>query len=170
MYERQIKYRIIRAADIQKAYAVLCAIAIKYNLTECNMNIEYKDIHDFESGELEKLFLSVEWSSGHYPDRLAVAMKNFETVFSAWDGERLVGMICALDDGIMTAYVHYLLVHPDYHGQTIGRTLVNKVKEKYKDYLRIVLVAYDEQIHFYEACGFKKGENSSPMFITSLWT
>ena len=25
------------------------------------MNIEYKDIHDFEQEELEKLFLSVEW-------------------------------------------------------------------------------------------------------------
>ena len=29
------------------------------------MNIEYKDINDFESNELKRLFLSVEWSSGH---------------------------------------------------------------------------------------------------------
>ncbi|MBE7081617.1 MAG: N-acetyltransferase, partial [Clostridiales bacterium] len=32
------------------------------------MNIEYKDIHEFEAKELERLFLSVEWSSGHFPD------------------------------------------------------------------------------------------------------
>lgn len=134
------------------------------------MNIVYKDTHDFSSGQLEDLFLSVEWSSGHYPDKLVTAMKNFETVFSAWDGERLVGMICAMDDGIMTAYVHYLLVNPEYQGRHIGRELVRMVKEKYSDYLRIVVVAYNAELDFYEKCGFKKSEDSSPMFITSLWT
>lgn len=59
------------------------------------MNIEYKDTHDFGRDELERLFLSVEWSSGHFPDKLAVAMKNFETVYTAWDGNKLIGMICA---------------------------------------------------------------------------
>jgi len=134
------------------------------------MNIKYKDIHDFKSKDLERLFLSVEWSSGHFPDKLVVAMKNFNTVYSAWDGEELVGMICAMDDGIMNAYVHYLLVDPNYHGKTIGRTLVNMVKEKYKEYMRIVVVACNDELHFYEACGFEKSEKSSPMFITSLWT
>jgi len=134
------------------------------------VNIEYKDIHDFKSKELERLFLSVEWSSGHFPDKLTVAMKNYKTVYSAWDGEKLVGMICVMDDGIMNAYVHYLLVDPDYHGKTIGRTLVDMVKEKYKDYMRIAVIAYDDEMRFYEACGFKKGEKASPMFITSLWT
>ncbi len=134
------------------------------------MNIKYKEIHDFKSEDLERLFLSVEWSSGHFPDKLALAMKNFSTVYSAWDGDKLVGMICVMDDGIMNAYVHYLLVDPDYHGKTIGRTLVNMAKEKYKDYMRIVVVACDDEMQFYEACGFKKSEKSSPMFITSLWT
>ena len=42
------------------------------------MNIEYKDIHDFRCDELERLFLSVEWSSGHFTDKLVVTMQNFE--------------------------------------------------------------------------------------------
>ena len=120
------------------------------------MIIEYKDTHNFACEELERLFLSVEWSSGHFPDKLAIAMKNFNTVYSAWDENKLVGMVCVMDDGIMNAYVHYLLVDPDYHGKTIGRTLVNMVKEKYKEYMRIVVVAYNDEMHFYEACGFKK--------------
>ena len=32
------------------------------------MNIEYKDIKEFSCCELERLFLSVEWSSGHFMD------------------------------------------------------------------------------------------------------
>lgn len=133
-------------------------------------NIIYKELHDFTSRQLEDLFLSVEWSSGHFPDKLVVAMKNFETVVSAWDGDKLVGLICAMDDGIMTAYVHYLLVRPDYQDKGIGRQLVARVKECYKDYLRIVVVAYNKEIAFYENCGFKAADDASPMFITSLWT
>jgi len=134
------------------------------------MEIIYKDIHKFNKTDLQELFLSVEWSSGHYPEKLAIAMQNFETVYSAWDGDKLVGLICAMDDGIMTAYVHYLLVNPEYHHKGIGKKLVNMVNEKYKNYLRTVIVAYNDEVGFYESCGFKKAEDASPMFITELWT
>ena len=100
------------------------------------MEITYRDTHEFTARELGRLFLSVEWSSGHFPEKLVVAMKNFRTVFSAWDGEKLIGM----------------------------------VREKYRDYLRIAAIAYDEELSFYRNCGFAKSEVSSPMFITSLWT
>jgi len=143
------------------------------------MNITIKDKEQvLTATQLEELFLSVEWSSGHYPDKLAIAMQNYETVYSAWDGDpsinsgqaKLVGLISAMDDGIMTAYIHYLLVRPEYQGKGIGEQLIERTKEKYKDYLRIVLVAYDKECGFYEHCGFKKGEDETPMFITSLWT
>lgn len=134
------------------------------------MQITYSDTHDFSKEVLQDLFLSVEWSSGHYPDKLKKAMRDFKTVYSAWDGEKLVGMICVMDDGVMNAYVHYLLVNPKYHGMKVGRTLVDMVKQKYSDYMRIAVIAYDDEAHFYENCGFKKSDNSSPMFITSLWT
>ena len=134
------------------------------------MDITYKDTHKFTSKELEDLFLSVEWSSGHYPEKLKKAMENFETVYTAWDGDKLIGLICALDDGVMTAYIHYMLVRPEYQGKEIGKTLMEKCKEKYKDYLRIVLVSYNEEAGFYESCGFKREEKSSPMSITTLWT
>ena len=134
------------------------------------MNIEYSDTHEFGRDEIERLFLSVGWSSGHFPDRLVTAMRGFDTVFSAWSGDRLVGMVCAMDDGAMNAYVHYLLVAPGYQGLGIGRALVDAVKRKYTDYLRIAVIAYDDEQSFYENCGFKKSIDASPMFITSLWT
>jgi len=132
--------------------------------------LTYKDTHELTPSDLRNLFLSVDWSSGHYPEKLAQAMLNFGTVYSVWDEDKLVGLLCALDDGIMTAYVHYLLVDPAYQRQGVGSALVGMMKERYKDYLRIVVVAYDAAAGFYEACGFKKAEDASAMFITSLWT
>ena len=134
------------------------------------MEITYQDSKDLDERDLEELFLSVEWSSGHYPEKLVVAMKSSGSVFTSWDGNKLIGLINALDDGAMTAYVHYLLVDPAYQGKGIGKELVRLISERYKDYLRIVLVAYDKEIGFYENCGFEVGKEATPMFITSLWT
>ena len=101
------------------------------------MDISYKNTHNFNKNDLENLFLSVGWSSGHYPDKLVTAMKNFRTVYSAWDGEKLIGMVCAMDDGIMNVYVHYLLVNPDYQNSGIGKMLIEKIKEHYRDFFAL---------------------------------
>ena len=63
--------------------------------------IKYKNTHKFSKKELEVLFLSVGWSSGEFPEKLVIAMKNYDTVFSAWNGDELVGLVCVMDDGIM---------------------------------------------------------------------
>ena len=52
------------------------------------MNIDYSEQHEFDKGELERLFLSVNWSSGHFPDKLVIAMRNYKAVYSAWDGDK----------------------------------------------------------------------------------
>lgn len=134
------------------------------------MDIEYKDIKYFEAEELKELFLSVEWASGNYPEKLAQAMKNSGSVFSAWSKGELIGLISTMDDSVMNAYVHYLLVKPPYQSKGIGKKLVNMMKDYYSDYLRIILIAYDNEVGFYQNCGFERGEGKTPMFITSLWT
>ena len=130
--------------------------------------ITYKNTHHFSKRQLEELFLSVEWSSGKYPEKLAVAMMNFDTVFSAWDGEELVGLITAMDDGIMNAYIHYLLVRPDYQLKGIGRELLERVKQHYKDYLKIVVITEESIMEFYENNGFELKQSKRALFISEL--
>ncbi len=50
----------------------------------------YKEIKEFSKKELEELFLSVNWDSGKYPEKLAIVMKNSSNVISAWDNEKLI--------------------------------------------------------------------------------
>ncbi len=132
--------------------------------------IEYRDIKAFDLSQLQALFLSVNWSSGHYPKKLAAAINNYGCVFSAWDEGKLVGLVSAMDDGVMTAYIHYMLVDPAYQKQGIGGELIRRIKAHYADYLRVLLIAYDKEIGFYAHCGFKTGEEKTVMEITSLWT
>ena len=132
------------------------------------MTITYKDTKDFKAQELQDLFLSVHWASGYHPEKLVIAMKNSGAVYSAWDGEKLVGLANVLDDGIMTAYVHYVLVDPDYQCSGIGKELMNRINKQYETYLRILLVASDNNIGFYENCDYKTNKKGIPMQITSL--
>lgn len=134
------------------------------------MKVEYKKIKEFEEKELQDLFLSVEWDSGNYPDKLKVAIKNSHMVYSAWDNDKLIGLINSLSDGVMTVYFHYLLVRPEYQSKGIGKELVNLMLEEYEDFARKVVIAYDSEVKFYKKCGFEIGEDKSPMFVTYLKT
>jgi len=118
--------------------------------------IEYSEEKTFTVEQVQKLFLSVGWVSGEYPTRLYKALMNSSTVISAWDGDRLVGLIRVLDDSELVAYMHYVLVHPDYHGQGISGHMVELVKEKYKNYLYIELMPEERKnAVFYEKHGFQ---------------
>lgn len=135
-----------------------------------NDGIKYSITKEFNKEQLQDLFLSVGWSSGQYPDKLQIALKNSDRVISAWDGDKLVGLINALSDGIITVYFHYILVRPEYQSSGIGKHLVQSILEEYEDFARKVLIAYDNEVPFYQKCGFEIGEGNVPMFITYLTT
>ncbi len=134
------------------------------------MEIDYKTIKEFDKEKLQELFLLVGWDSGNYPFKLKEAIKNSHRVYSAWDDEKLVGLINSLSDGVMTVYFHYLLIRPDYQGMGIGEILVKLILDEYQDFARKVVIAYDSEIEFYKKCGFEIGLDKSPLFITYLKT
>ena len=132
------------------------------------MKIVYKKIKEIAPKQLQDLFLSVDWASGKHPEKLANAIRNYGAVITAWDGDRLIGLISAMDDKTMTAYIHYLLVNPAYQKLGIGKELVRLINEHYKDFLAVVLIAYDTQVGFYEHCGFKNDGDKTPLFVRPM--
>lgn len=132
--------------------------------------IKYKNIKKFSEKELQDLFLSVEWDSGNYPEKLKRAIQNSHRVYSAYDDDKLVGLINSLSDGVMTVYFHYLLVMPEYQSQGIGKKLIELMLEEYVDYARKAVIAYDDEVEFYKKCGFELGEDKSALFVTFLKT
>ncbi len=128
--------------------------------------IEYSDRKDIPQKQLETLFASVDWESAKYPERLARAMRGFSTVYSAWEADGLCGLIAVLDDGEMTAYVHYLLVHPGAQRRGVGSELLCRVMRKYHTYTRIVLHAEGSASSFYEKHGFIRMDATAMLYRT----
>ena len=101
------------------------------------MEITYKETKEFNVNDIERLFLSVNWESGRYPERIVRAMRNSTHVVSAWDKDRLVGLVRALDDGETVAFLHYLLVDPEYQGFYIGAELMKRILSHFENHLYI---------------------------------
>mgnify|MGYP001125736760 CR=1 FL=1 len=128
------------------------------------MNIEYKKTKVFTAAELQRLFLSVKWESGNYPEKLVRAMKNSSYVISAWDGNKLVGLVRALDDGETVAFLHYLLVDPVYQGLHIGDELMKQIMSHFENHLYVKVMPSDTKtISFYERYGFQQYDSYSAM-------
>ena len=78
-------------------------------------------------------------------------------------GERLVGLARVLDDSELVAFVHYVLVHPEYQGQKIAGNMVDK------NYLYIEGMQEDSKnVAFYERHGFHVMEGGTPIQICNF--
>ena len=129
-----------------------------------HMEITYTSEKVFTQQQIQDLFLSVRWVSGQYPEQLYKALLNSQTVLTAWDRDKLVGLVRVIDDGALLAYMHYVLVHPDYHGQGIAGRMIKMVQEKYKDYLYIERMPEESKnAAFYQQFGFQIMEDGVAM-------
>lgn len=128
--------------------------------------LQYTEEKCFTREQVQQLFLSVNWVSGNYPDRLYKALMHSSMVLTVWDKEKLVGLTRVLDDTEMLAQIHYVLVDPDYQGQGIAGRMIEYVKEKYKNFLYIEGMPEDKKnVPFYEKHGFSVMENGAAIQI-----
>jgi len=123
------------------------------------MQITYKEDKKIDVKQLEGLFLSLNWESGNYPNRLAKGMENSTYVITAWDKDQLVGLVRAMSDDSTIAIIHYVLVHPKYRGFGIGGKLMDILMTKLSDVLYVEVLASEEKsISFYEKYGIVRNE------------
>ena len=90
-------------------------------------------------------------------------------MLTAWDGDRLVGLLRGLDDGGMTAFLHYLLVSPDYQHRGIASQLVERAKEHYGSYFYVnVMPEESHNATFYQSHGFELMPDGVAMQICNM--
>ncbi|WP_433944926.1 GNAT family N-acetyltransferase [Paenibacillus sp. SN-8-1] len=132
------------------------------------MNIIIKETKEIDKQAIQELFHSVEWKSGDFPDELKQAITNSHSVITAWDNTKLVGLINALSDGVMTVYFHYMLVHGEYQSLGIGKRMMKEMLRRYTNIKTKVLISYESAEEFYRIFGFKPEEGTKAMFISDV--
>ena len=114
--------------------------------------------HTLPSREaLLTLYDSVGWSAyTAEPDRLVRALASSLSVFTAWDGGALAGLLRTVGDGETILYIQDLLVSPACQRRGIGRRLVEACLAQYPHVRQKVLLTdhTEGNLAFYRACGF----------------
>ena len=122
------------------------------------MSITYDTRKDLPCLPLCRLFRAVGWSDGNETETmLANFSKPFihsTLVFSAWDGDLLVGCVRVLSDRMFRSVIYDLAVLPEYQGQGIGHELIRRCLAEYPDSEWLVQTI-PERIGFYETLGFQ---------------
>ena len=76
---------------------------------------------------------------------------------ACFDGEKLVGYVDSVSNGVTDAYIQDLMVSPEYQGRGIGTKLTNRVIARLKErniYMISVIYGDTELAPFYKRFGF----------------
>jgi len=80
-------------------------------------------------------------------------------VYSAWFGDKLVGLVRTFGDNVSICFIQDLIVHPDYIGKGIGKQLLDYIIKQSKGVRSIVLNTgarnNDYILSWYEKRGFR---------------
>ena len=109
--------------------------------------------------EYNYLFDIVGW--GSYPKEISKkALSNNIYSVSVYDNDNIIGYGRLIGDGIIFLYIHDVMVKPEYQGQGIGKTIMQKLLSKVEDLrkenpdLLLYLGASKGKEDFYRKCGF----------------
>ncbi len=114
-----------------------------------------------EESQVKILYNDNQWTV--YTDdmvSLMEAIKQSFALITAWDDDKLVGLIRAVGDGVSILYIQDLLVLRDYQRKGIGRKLITMMFDNYKDVKQKVLLTDDTEKTqaFYQSVGMKDCE------------
>lgn len=111
--------------------------------------------------ELITLYDNVGWSNyANNSEMLKEAYNNSLKIISAWDKDKLIGIIRVVGDGYSIIYIQDLLVLKEYQGKGIGSKLLSIVIKKYENVYQKILLTDNQSntVKFYEHHGFSKSE------------
>jgi len=123
------------------------------------MVIVYREGIDLDTQQLDSLWNAIGWRQRGQEKWKKVLSKSY-FMYTAWDGNRLIGTGRITEDGIMCMF-YDIGVHPDYQRKGIGARILEELISRVKDreYASIGLFAWEENpanIPFYEKFGFVK--------------
>lgn len=135
------------------------------------MELNFSNTKNIDVAQLENLYNDVGWLA--YTQDLSVlkqAVSNSLDVVSAWDKDKLIGLIRIVGDGLTIVYVQDILVLNAYQNKGIATQLMQRILHKYVKVRQKVLLTEEAQDvrHFYEKHGFQSCDQGNLVAFAKL--
>ena len=112
-------------------------------------------IDEISSDMLHGFF--VDWPNPPEAETHLKLLKNsYKVVIALNDTSQVVGFITAISDGVLSAYIPFLEVLPEYKNQGIGQELVKRMLKELEQIYMIDLCCDENLIPYYEKFGMIK--------------
>ncbi|MCM2674249.1 GNAT family N-acetyltransferase [Alkalicoccobacillus plakortidis] len=117
----------------------------------------YKNSVEKISPEMLKGFF-VDWPDHPTPETHLKLLLNSSHVVIALDENtnKVVGFITAISDGVLSAYIPFLEVLPEYKNKGIGKQLVERMLNELDQIYMVDLCCDDDLVPYYEKYGMTK--------------
>ncbi|KQL37180.1 GNAT family N-acetyltransferase [Psychrobacillus sp. FJAT-21963] len=122
----------------------------------------YKNSLEGISSDMLKGFF-VDWPNPPNPQTHLKLLKKSSKVIIAIDENtnQVVGFVTAISDGVLSAYIPFLEVLPEYKSIGIGKELVNQMLIELEDIYMIDLCCDDDLVPYYKKFGMLKSNGMS---------
>lgn len=108
---------------------------------------------------LQALYDHVGWGRPVTESELGDVLSSGPAV-GAWDGDELVGIVRALSDGHLAAYVEDVMVHERCRHLGVGSALMARLLRELEDVAVVTLFCAPSTGPFYEQQGFRANESA----------
>lgn len=111
-------------------------------------------LKDIENTELKGFFVG--WPDPPNTETFKKLLNQSYKVIIAIDDNKVIGFITAISDGVLSSYIPFLEVLPEYQSRSIGKELLSMMKLELKDLYMIDLLCDKELVPYYEKQGMSK--------------
>jgi ribosomal protein S18 acetylase RimI-like enzyme len=120
------------------------------------MEITYSfDIDRVDWARLKDDLAADDFDNGRTPEQYRLSAENSALNCFAWAGDRVIGTVRALSDGVGNAYIVDVWTQSQFRHQGIARRMMELTLEKLPGQ-HVYLFTDDDGIGFYEKIGFQR--------------
>ncbi|MDT3425021.1 ribosomal protein S18 acetylase RimI-like enzyme [Paenibacillus forsythiae] len=98
------------------------------------------------------------------PETHKKAFEQSYAVTFVYDQGRLIGFGRAVSDGVSQAVLYNIVVDPDYHGQGLGRAIIEDLL-KAVGHCDVILYTHPDKMSFYTHLGFRRMRTGMALYL-----
>ena len=120
--------------------------------------VDYSFERPIKPEQLQMLFRQTDWADDRSSDGIQKMLDATYVVLGAWEGDRLIGFVRTITDGIYRALIDDLVVEESRRGRGIGSELMKRLIERLREMEieEVFLRCGGDVVPFYQRHGFEK--------------